>query len=149
MDLLMYTAPASTCMYPVPDLLVAACILYIPVCMRARAAGKFVSSAKLVLYLFTGIYHKGITLWLGGIHLAAVQYSPFPGYLTSLTPNSRLSRPFAVTTYLHGSQGGSSKATVPGVIAPGDFSPNFSGKDRSPGPNGRKWASQRASNIIL
>ena len=84
--------------------------------MRARAAGKFVSSAKLVLYLFTGIYHKEITLWLGGIHLAVVQCSPFPGYLTSLTPNSRLPRPFAVTTYLHGSQGGSSKATVPGVI---------------------------------
>jgi hypothetical protein len=48
-------------------------------------------------------------------------YSPFPGYLTSLTPNSRQSKAFAVTTYLHGSQGGStgSKTTVPGVITDG------------------------------
>ena len=42
----------GACLYlhvPCTCLLVAACILYIPVCMRARAAGKFVSSAKLVL----------------------------------------------------------------------------------------------------
>ena len=82
--------------------------------MRARAAGPNAPSAKLVLYLFTGIYHKGITLWLGGIHLAVVLPLPWLPHFANTKFSSI--RPFAVTTYLHGSQGGSSKATVPGVI---------------------------------
>jgi hypothetical protein len=102
----MYTAPASTCMYPVPALLVAACILYIPVCMRARAAGKFVSSAKLVDYLFTGIYLRGLRWWLGGIHLPVVLPLPWLPHFANTKFSSI--RPFAVTPYLYGSQGGSS-----------------------------------------
>jgi hypothetical protein len=70
----------GACLYlhvPCTCLLVAACILYIPVCMPTRAAGKFVPSAKLLDYLFTGIYLRGLRWWLGGTHLAVVLPLPW------------------------------------------------------------------------